>query len=278
LYNLIVGRGALGPLEEGRIFEYTDQGVQDALNGTDDMPTAVRGLPTLYMPELQDREAEQAARVGDLTRFDRQGRNYRITFTPNPTIDPIPSSEIDASLAEFGIDSHWELNRTHLAVKNIDLYRVLLERRSDDVRPSRRFLKFPSTARQEADLVAVMMPFRSEFDEVWNVIQDAAHAQGMRCKRVSDIWDQDAIIDDIASLLWRAHIVVIDLTGKNPNVFYEAGVSHTLGRNSILITQNRDDVPFDLRHLKTPDYTTDALGLDKLKRTLSDRIQTLRLR
>lgn len=275
MYNLIVGRAALGALEVDRIFEYTDEGVQNALNAKGDMPAAVRGLPTLYMPELQDRGAEQVARVGDLTRFDRQGGNYRITFTPNSGIDPISSLEIDDSRAEFGIDSHWELNRTHLAVKNIDLYRVLFERHNGDVRPSRRFLKFPSV-RQEDDLVAVMMPFRSEFDEVWSVIQDAAHAQGMRCKRASDIWDQDAIIDDIASLLWQAHIVVIDLTGRNPNVFYEAGVSHTLGRNSILITQNRGDVPFDLQHLRTPDYTTDALGLDKLKRTLSDRIRALR--
>jgi len=41
---------------------------------------------------------------------------------------------------------------------------------------------------------------------------------------------------------------IADCTGRNPNVFYEIGIAHTLGRNVVMITEA--DVPFDLRHLR----------------------------
>ncbi|MFH1304613.1 MAG: hypothetical protein ABIK07_26470, partial [Planctomycetota bacterium] len=37
-------------------------------------------------------------------------------------------------------------------------------------------------------------------------------------------------------------------TGKNANVFYEVGYAHALGKPTILITKNADDIPFDLKH------------------------------
>ena len=38
------------------------------------------------------------------------------------------------------------------------------------------------------------------------------------------------------------------MTGRNANVFYEVGYSHALGKTTILLTQNADDIPFDLKH------------------------------
>ncbi|NTU74475.1 hypothetical protein HGB07_10215, partial [Candidatus Roizmanbacteria bacterium] len=41
-----------------------------------------------------------------------------------------------------------------------------------------------------------------------------------------------------------------DLTGKNPNVFYELGLAHALAKPAILIAESMDDVPFDLQSLR----------------------------
>jgi hypothetical protein len=38
------------------------------------------------------------------------------------------------------------------------------------------------------------------------------------------------------------------LTGRNPNVFYETGYAHALGRPVILLTASAADIPFDLKH------------------------------
>jgi hypothetical protein len=70
-------------------------------------------------------------------------------------------------------------------------------------------------------------------------------------------------------------IVICDCTGRNANVFYEAGIAHTLGKDVILITQNRSDIPFDLSHLRYIFYLDNNEGREKLSKDLSLRINTL---
>ena len=40
------------------------------------------------------------------------------------------------------------------------------------------------------------------------------------------------------------------MSGKNPNVFYELGLAHAIGKPAILVSNNKDDIPFDLRHIR----------------------------
>jgi nucleoside 2-deoxyribosyltransferase len=54
------------------------------------------------------------------------------------------------------------------------------------------------------------------------------------------------IIAQIWRQLRRAEAVVADLTHRNPNVFYEVGLAHALGKQIIFITQDRDKLPFDV--------------------------------
>jgi hypothetical protein len=85
----------------------------------------------------------------------------------------------------------------------------------------------------------------------------------------------DHVMGDVASLLWRARVVIAYLTGRNPNVFYETGLAHALPRRTVLLTQNPDDVPFDLRSIRYLFYglSTDARKL--LRKQLSKRLRTL---
>jgi hypothetical protein len=67
--------------------------------------------------------------------------------------------------------------------------------------------------------------------------------------------------------------VVCDCTARNPNVFYEAGIAHTLGREVILITQSEHDIPFDLRHLRYIRYLNNVEGRTALTQALKLRMQ-----
>lgn len=79
----------------------------------------------------------------------------------------------------------------------------------------------------------------------------------------------------MVSLIDRGRIVVCDLTGRNPNVFYEAGIAHTLGREVIIIAQSEHDIPFDLRHLRHIRYLNNNEGLADLVEALQTRMQTV---
>lgn len=230
-------------------------------------------LPTLFMPEIGDREAPQIARVGRISDIFLSGRNYRFTFTPNPAIDPIPTGRIEAVSDALDITS-WEFRRTHWAVKDVDLYRVLDEQVAT-ARPRPKLLKFPTQQVIEPDLVAVMMPFGAAFQPVYDALTAGVEAAGMRCLRADDIWERDHIMDDVLSLIWRARVVIADLSGKNPNVFYEAGIAHTLGRDVLLVAQSLDDVPFDLRSIRTLQYLNNGEGLHSLADGVGRRLRTL---
>ena len=127
----------------------------------------------------------------------------------------------------------------------------------------------------DPQLISVMMPFNSAFDNVYSAISDAATEAQFTCKRVDDIWNHSTVIQDVFSLIFQSYIVVCDFSGKNPNVFYEAGIAHTLGKHVVPITQSEQDIPFDLQHHRYAKYLNNGEGLEKLKQELYTRFVTL---
>lgn len=124
-------------------------------------------------------------------------------------------------------------------------------------------------------LVAVMMPFAPEFEPVFDAIHHASRKAGLTCLRVKDIWENQVIIQDVFALIFRASIVVCDYTRKNPNVFYEAGIAHTLGKTVVPLSQSAADVPFDVAHHRFLPYFPNREGLEKLTGELADRLYRL---
>jgi len=124
-------------------------------------------------------------------------------------------------------------------------------------------------------LLTVMMPFSGQFRPVYEEIKKASHRHGLKCQRADDIWDHSTIIQDVFSLLYRSFIVVCDFSDKNPNVFYEAGIAHTLGKHVIPLTQHASDVPFDLQSHRYIHYLNNAEGIATMGNRLGDRIFTL---
>jgi len=127
----------------------------------------------------------------------------------------------------------------------------------------------------EGDLIALMMPFASEFRPVSETIKAAADTMGFRCLRADDIWDESTIVQDIFNLIFRSRAVIADFTGKNPNVMYETGIAHTLGKIVIPITQYMNDIPFDMQHHRTLRYLLNQEGLLELKKGIEGRLNSI---
>lgn len=58
-----------------------------------------------------------------------------------------------------------------------------------------------------------------------------------------------------------------------PNVFYELGICHTLGKECVVITQNKEDVPFDIRHRRFIWYSPEKMTV--LRSSLRKAIQSI---
>jgi hypothetical protein len=99
------------------------------------------------------------------------------------------------------------------------------------------------------------MPFGDLFDDYYEFVYiPAIKASNLLPKRADDLYRPSTIIHDIWAMTHQAKIILADLSGKNPNVFYELGLAHALAKPAILIAESFEDVPFDLRALRVIIY------------------------
>src|SRR5665811_779695 len=97
--------------------------------------------------------------------------------------------------------------------------------------------------------IFVLMPFDEKYNDAYKFgIKGAAEDVGAYAERVDEQIFTEGILDRIFNQISKADVIVADMTGRNPNVFYEVGYAHALGKIVLLLTQNTNDIPFDLKH------------------------------
>jgi hypothetical protein len=101
----------------------------------------------------------------------------------------------------------------------------------------------------------VIMPFGQPFDRYYlNIFVPAITAVGLKPLRADSIFLSSTIMADVWQCTRRAVVVLADVTGKNPNVFYELGLAHAAGKPVVIVTNSLEDVPFDLKGLRVIEY------------------------
>lgn len=127
--------------------------------------------------------------------------------------------------------------------------------------------------------VFVLMPFGGNLDAVYREhIIPVVRGHSLSIARADDLFTNHAIMDDIWTSILRSRIVVADCTGRNPNVFYELGVAHTVGKPVILLTQSTQDVPFDISHIRYIKYQYTPPGMVQFEEKLSNTLKSMLVR
>ncbi|TBY17674.1 hypothetical protein E0H93_37010 [Rhizobium leguminosarum bv. viciae] len=256
----------------GRMFEYTEKHIaeqfrQDGAILFDQLIT----LPCLFCEEGTDNEV---AYVGQVNRYRITGGELAIEISFDQDVPLLQNTLLYANRYQVDMPHDFEFSRNHWAVKEIDLYRFLLR----NIRPRRQrptVFQLAEHENIEPTLVSVMMPYAGSFTAVFESIRQAAATIGLRCRRADEIWENPAVIQDVVALIDRSRVVICDCTGRNPNVFYEAGIAHTLGREVILLSQSEQDIPFDLRHLRFLPYVDTLEGRARLSQQLAEKMQAI---
>lgn len=133
-------------------------------------------------------------------------------------------------------------------------------------------------AATDAHMCFIVMPFSVESlnivyeDFVKPTLVDRCQ---LRPVRGDDVFGSNVVMDDITTNIRKARLIIADLTGRNPNVFYEVGIAHALNKQVLLMTQSIDDVPFDLRHRRALVYEYSPRGCKKLEKDLYDNVENM---
>jgi len=122
----------------------------------------------------------------------------------------------------------------------------------------------------------LMMPFKQELNVVYGNIKSFLSSIEIDCQRADDIFESQPILSTIIEQILSSEFIIADLTDRNPNVFYELGLAHSFRDNDcvILIAQNMNDIPFDIRHLPIIIYDINNKYL--LEESLKNRVNVAR--
>ena len=122
-----------------------------------------------------------------------------------------------------------------------------------------------------------LCPFCSPFNEIYyDHVASAARSAGLSIERADEIFGAGSIIEDIWQRIGAAELITADVTGRNPNVMYEIGMAHTLGKPVVIMTQTMDDVPFDLRQYRCLVYKFTPRGCSELEKNLLSTFQAIK--
>ena len=94
-------------------------------------------------------------------------------------------------------------------------------------------------------------PERKRNDDVRDyIIKESMSAIGYEAVRADEIDQAGAITSQITQHLFEDDLVIADLTGHNPNVFYELAVRHATRKPFVQIIQKDMSIPFDVQGMR----------------------------
>ena len=228
-------------------------------------------LPALVVAEVADPTGEPHTPAFFTQLEDVRVISRNIRFSYKHLTKGLSSVEVFESKL-FDIED-WERTRTHWAVKKGNLVSKVFELLKDRGDPDLpKLFDVKTWPLPRLDQIAVMMPFKDEFNPVYDIIKAVCEEVGYPALRVDEIYGPTKIIDDIFNTIVQSRLVICDLTGRNPNVLYEAGLAHARGRDTVLITQNGEDVPFDLQQIRHIHYFPNREGLESLGNELEQSL------
>src|SRR5437016_11986535 len=95
----------------------------------------------------------------------------------------------------------------------------------------------------------VIMPFLEELHYFYLYLQKHIEEKhGLVCKRGDTDVLTVPLLNKVRDYIAEADVLIADCSGRNPNVFYELGMAHSLGKKVILITKDPiEEAPVDIR-------------------------------
>lgn len=117
---------------------------------------------------------------------------------------------------------------------------------------------------------------RSNADKLFkHIIKPVCENCGFEAERVDQLCDADSITQTIVDKLESAELVIADMTGHNPNVFYEMGYRARTKKPMIHLKRKGDSLPFDVNTIRTLEYDlTDLDSVEEVKDRLKKTIES----
>lgn len=118
---------------------------------------------------------------------------------------------------------------------------------------------------------------RKRADQVYKyIIFPVCEECGFEAIRVDKVNQADSITQTIIDYIKESELVIADITGHNPNAFYEMGYRASIGKPMIHLKEKSEKIPFDIAGIRAFDYElSDLDSVDEVKSRLIKTIGTM---
>jgi len=244
--------------------------VDRVLRYTAQAAAAMRGAPLVGAEDLSDlRQSAKTMRAAlrlrryrfnDLEVINDEDRILGVR-PPNQSDDEcLPPLEADVLF-------HDHASRIIQTIK-------LIEASADLGMPGVEATGAPSTSNYRPGTAFIMMwmdPSLPELADVVDTVKRSFRQFGISAVRADDIEHDGQITQRVLNEIRTAEFLFADLTGARPNVYYEVGFAHALGRRILLYRKAGTGLHFDLAGYNCPEYA----NLVDLREKMTKRLESM---
>jgi hypothetical protein len=118
--------------------------------------------------------------------------------------------------------------------------------------------------------IAYLAPHNKEFDAIFSAqIAPLAAQNSLEIIRIPPVYGKQKSISGIMKNVYEAVILIVDVSGKDPNVLYVLGMAHLIGKPLVILSQDPADIPIDLKKDRQIIYENTTGGLKTIGYYLS---------
>ncbi|PXX98848.1 hypothetical protein DF185_15850 [Marinifilum breve] len=127
----------------------------------------------------------------------------------------------------------------------------------------------PENINVKEDQVFLLTPFIKSEKVTFFDVEAICHQLGFKCLKGDEEYITGDIFAYILNKILESRIVIANINGRNPNVFYELGIAQAIGKPTLLISKNIENIPFDVKSQNIIIYKDSNELSDKLSLMLS---------
>ncbi len=124
----------------------------------------------------------------------------------------------------------------------------------------------------------VIAPFKAPYSGYYeNILKPAIRAADLEPVRGDEFNSITPVMEDIWKSIVNCQICLADLSENNPNVLFEVGLAMAIDKPIVIVTQNANNLPFDLKANRVIEYhpTTEGDWENRFRQKLSATLQDL---
>jgi len=121
----------------------------------------------------------------------------------------------------------------------------------------------------------VAMEYREPYDTFYREVIKPQAAKFYEVVKIDEKPGPGVIFQDMQREIAQADILIAEITPANPNVFYELGYAHALGKPTVLLAQRNGALPFDIRSYRVVFYDDSIGGKTKVEADLARHLESI---